>query len=95
VLLLDEGVVLVVDDWLLLAAGVWLLLLFGSELGLDVWLIAIPADSSKAEHVKKTFFMVLIPLSPARLAKSRGSRGLLVTFPREPFSHLRQLEISY
>jgi hypothetical protein len=86
--------VLVVDDWLLLVAGVWLLL-FGSELGLDVWLIAIPADSSKAEHVKKTFFMVLIPLSPARLAKSRGSRGLLVTFPREPCSHLCQLEISY
>jgi hypothetical protein len=55
-LLLLDGVVVVVvvvvvDGWLLLAAGVWLLLLFGSVLVLDVWPIAIPADSSNAEHV--------------------------------------------
>jgi hypothetical protein len=47
-LLVLDGVLV---DWLLLAAGVWLLLLFGSVLVLDVWPIAIPADSSNAEHV--------------------------------------------
>lgn len=54
VLLLEAGAVLVVDDWLLagaVAAGVWLLLLFGSVLEPDDWQTAIPADSSKAEHV--------------------------------------------
>jgi hypothetical protein len=54
-LLLLDGVVVVVvvvvvGCWLLLAAGVWLLV-FGSVLVLDVWPIAIPADSSNAEHV--------------------------------------------
>jgi hypothetical protein len=89
VLLLDEGVVLVVDDWLLLAAGVWLLLLFGSELGLDVWPIAIPADSSKAEHVKKTFFMVLNSsfLLPG-LRKAGDLVACLLTFMREAFPPL-------
>jgi hypothetical protein len=81
VLLLDEGVVLVVDDWLLLAAGVWLLLLLGSELGLDVWPMAIPADSSKAEHVKKTFFMVLIPLFSCPACEKPGIRGFVGHIP--------------
>lgn len=56
VLLLDDGVALVVDDGLVLLAGavalgVWLLLLFGSVVVLDVCATAIPADSSRAEHV--------------------------------------------
>jgi hypothetical protein len=53
VLLLEDGVV---ADWLVLLAGavalgVWLLLLFGSLVVLDVCATAIPADSSRAEHV--------------------------------------------
>ena len=76
-LLLDEGVVLGADDWLLLAAGVWLLLLFGSELGLDVCAMAIPADSSKAEHVTKNFFIVLTPLLLPGFM-SRESSGMVV-----------------
>jgi len=49
--LLDVDGVLLVDDCELLAEGVWFALLFGSVLEPDVWPIAIPADSSKAEHV--------------------------------------------
>jgi hypothetical protein len=44
---LDEGVVVVDDE---LAFGVWLVL-FWSGVVLAVWPTAIPADSSKAEHV--------------------------------------------
>jgi hypothetical protein len=44
---LDDGVVLEDDE---LALGVWLVL-FWSGVVLDVWPTAIPADSSKAEHV--------------------------------------------
>ena len=93
-LLLVDGAVLVVDDWVVagaVAAGVWLLLLFGSGVVLDVCASAIPADSSKAEHVTKNFFIgLLLFFCPAPKAGDPGClHAWLAHFP------LRQLEMSY